>query len=72
MALFKIWMSHVFIKSWMVLILFLILYLDNILPIGNDVRTLSSVRVLLPTQFSMKDMGEVIYVLCIKLLRNGK
>ena len=50
-------------------VVFLILYVDDIL-IGNDVGTLSSVKVWLSTQFDMKDLGEASHVLGIRLLRD--
>ena len=49
---------------------FLILYVDDILLIGNDVRTISSVKVWLSAQFNMKDLGEASHILGIKLLRD--
>ena len=51
---------------------FLVLYVDDILLIGNDVGTMSSIKVWLSSQFSMKDMGEASYILGIKLLRDRK
>ena len=51
---------------------FLILYVDDILFIGNDVATLSSVKVWLAKQFDMKDLGEASYVLGIQLFRDRK
>jgi hypothetical protein len=45
---------------------FLVLYVDDILLIRNDVRTLSSIKVWLSSQFRMKDMGETSYILGIK------
>ena len=50
------------------MMVFLILYVDDILLIGNDVGTLSSVKVWLSTQFDMKDLGEVSHILRIKLM----
>ena len=47
---------------------FLILYVDNILLIGNYFETLSKVKIQLATQFQMKDLGEVQYVLGIKII----
>ena len=44
--------------------------MDDILLIGNDVGTLSSVKVWLSTQFDMKDLGEASHILGIKLMRN--
>ena len=49
---------------------FLVLYVDDILLIGNDVGTLSSVKVWLPAQFDMKDLGEASHILGIKLMRD--
>jgi hypothetical protein len=51
---------------------FLVLYVDDILLIGNDVGTLSAVRIWLSKQFDMKDLGEASYILGIKLLRDRK
>ena len=50
-------------------VVFLILYIDNILLIRNDVGTLSSVKVWLSAQFDMKDLGEASHILGIKLLK---
>jgi hypothetical protein len=49
---------------------FLVLYVDDILPIGNDVRMLNSVKEYLNKNFSMRDMGEAAYVLGIKIYRD--
>ena len=49
---------------------FLILYVDDILLIKNDVGTLLSVKVWLSGQFDMKDLGEASHILGIKLLRD--
>ena len=46
--------------------------MDDILLIGNDVATLSSVKVWLAKQFDMKDLGEASYVLGIQLFRDRK
>ena len=51
-------------------VVFLILYVDYILLIGNDVGTLSSIKVWLSAQFNMKDLGEASHILGIKLLRD--
>jgi hypothetical protein len=48
---------------------FLVLYVDDILLIGNDVQMLNSVKEYLNSKFSMKDMGEAAYVLGIKIYR---
>lgn len=44
---------------------FLILYVDDILLMGNDVGTLSSVKLWLTEQFNIKDLGKASYVLGI-------
>ena len=51
---------------------FLVLYVDDILLIENDVGALSSVKIWLSNQFDMKDLGEASYILEIKLLRDRK
>ena len=51
-------------------VVFLVLYVDDILLIENDVGTLSSVKVWLSAQFDMKDLGEASHILGIKLLRD--
>ena len=54
------------------MVIFLILYVDDILLIGNNVGILSSVQVWLSTQFDMKDLGEADHILGIKLLQDRK
>ncbi|KAK8685906.1 hypothetical protein V6N13_124938 [Hibiscus sabdariffa] len=49
---------------------FLILYVDDILIIGNDIPTLESVKAWLSSCFSMKDLGEVAYILGVKIYRD--
>jgi hypothetical protein len=49
---------------------FLVLYVDDILLIGNVVKMLKSVKEYLNSNFSMKDMGEAAYVLRIKIYRD--
>ena len=49
---------------------FLVLYVDDILLIGNDVKLLESVKDYLNSKFSMKDLGEAAYVLGIKIYRD--
>ncbi|KAL0463091.1 UNVERIFIED_CONTAM: hypothetical protein Slati_0196700 [Sesamum latifolium] len=46
---------------------YLVLYVDDILLIGNDVKMLRDIKAWLSTQFSMKDMGEASYILGIKI-----
>ena len=50
----------------------MILYVDDILLIGNDVGLLSSVKIWLSTLFQMKDLGEVQYILGIKVFKDQK
>ena len=51
-------------------IVFLVLYVDDILLIGNDVPTLQSVKSWLGKCFSMKDLGEAAYIIGIKIYRD--
>ena len=53
-------------------VVFLVLYVDDILLIGNNIEVLSSVKGWLQKQFDMKDLGEANYILGIKLLRDRK
>ena len=53
-------------------VVFLILYADDILLIGNNFEMLSKVKIQLATQFQMKDLGETQYVLGIKIIRDRK
>jgi Reverse transcriptase (RNA-dependent DNA polymerase) len=52
------------------IIVFLILYVDDILLIGNDIFTLDEVKSSLKKIFPMKDLGETVYLLCIKIYRD--
>ena len=54
------------------IVVFRILYVDDIFLIGNDFEMLSKVKIQLATQFQMKDLGEVQYVLGIKIIRDKK
>ena len=49
---------------------FLILYVDDILLIGNDIPMLESVKTSLKNSFSMKDLGEAAYIVGIKISRD--
>jgi len=49
---------------------FLILYVDDILLIGNNIPMLESVKTSLKNSFSMKDLGEAAYILGIKIYRD--
>ena len=49
---------------------FLILYVDDILLIGNDIPMLNSIKTSLKNSFSMKDLGEAAYILGIKIYRD--
>ena len=49
---------------------FLILYVDDILLIGNDTEFLDSIKGYLNKNFSMKDLGEAAYILDIKIYKD--
>ncbi|KAL0391304.1 UNVERIFIED_CONTAM: Copia protein, partial [Sesamum latifolium] len=49
---------------------YLVLYVDDILFIGNDVKMLGDIKAWLSMQFSMKDMGEASYIIGIKIYRD--
>ena len=48
----------------------LILYVDDILLMGNDIKFLESIKAYLNKCFSMKDLGEAAYILGIKIYRD--
>ncbi|KAK6115898.1 hypothetical protein DH2020_008167 [Rehmannia glutinosa] len=51
---------------------FLVLYVDDIMLIGNDIGMLTSAKYWLAQQFDMKDLGEASYVLGIRIFRDRK
>ena len=50
--------------------MFLVLYVDDILLIGNDIPSLQNIKSWLRNCFSMKDLGEAAYILGIKIYRD--
>ncbi|XP_071704731.1 uncharacterized protein [Rutidosis leptorrhynchoides] len=52
------------------IVVFLILYVDDILLIGNDIPTLQKVKSWLGKCFQMKDLGDAAYILGIKIHRD--
>ena len=53
-------------------VIFLVLYVDDVLLIGNDVGITSLVKIWLSSQFDVKDLREANYILGIKLWRVRK
>ena len=51
-------------------VVFLVLYVDDILLIGNDIPMLTTVKIWLSKEFSMKDLGEASFILGIKVYRD--
>jgi hypothetical protein len=51
-------------------VVFLVLYVDEILLIRNDVIMMEAVKSSLRKSFSMKDLGEVVCILGIKIYRD--
>ena len=49
---------------------FIVLHVDDILLRGNDVSILQSFKICLFKNFSIKDLGEVTYILGIKIYRD--
>nr|GEY14091.1 retrotransposon protein, putative, Ty1-copia subclass [Tanacetum cinerariifolium] len=60
----------VYLKSSGSNITFLILYVDDILIIGNNIPMLQSVKSYLGRCFAMKDLGEAAYILEIKIYKD--
>ena len=53
-------------------VMFLVLYVDDILLIGNNVGVMSLVKIWLSSQFDMKGLVEANFILEIQLWRNHK
>ena len=53
-------------------VMFLMIYVDDILLIRNDVRIMSSIKIWLSSQFDIKDLGEANFILGIKLWQDHK
>jgi hypothetical protein len=51
-------------------VVFLVLYVDDILLIGNDIPMMEVIKSSLRKNFSMKDLGEAAYILGIKIYRD--
>ena len=51
-------------------VIFLILYVDDILIMGNDIPAMTSVKIWLHGCFSMKDLGDATYILGIRIYRD--
>ncbi|KAI3505789.1 hypothetical protein L1887_28040 [Cichorium endivia] len=64
--------SCVYVKASGSIVTFLVLYVDDILLMGNDISTLQDVKAWLGKCFAMKDLGEVAYILGIRILRDRK
>jgi hypothetical protein len=51
-------------------VVFLVLYVDDILLIKNDIPMMEAAKSSLRKSFSMKDLGEAVYILGIKIYRD--
>ncbi|GJW85249.1 retrotransposon protein, putative, ty1-copia subclass [Tanacetum coccineum] len=60
----------VYMKASGSYVTFLILYVDDILIMGNNIPMLQDVKSYLGRCFSMKDLGEAAYILGIKIYRD--
>nr|GEY31549.1 retrotransposon protein, putative, Ty1-copia subclass [Tanacetum cinerariifolium] len=62
--------SCIYVKVSGSVVVFLVLYVDDILLIGNNIPTLQSVKDWLGKCFAMKDLGDAAYILGIKIYRD--
>ncbi|GJY73221.1 retrotransposon protein, putative, ty1-copia subclass [Tanacetum coccineum] len=62
--------SCVYVKDSGSYVTFLILYVDDILIMGNNIPMLQDVKSYLGRCFAMKDLGEAAYILGIKIYRD--
>nr|GEV07759.1 hypothetical protein [Tanacetum cinerariifolium] len=60
----------VYVKASGSYVTFLILYVDDILIMGNNISMLQDVKSYLRRCFAMKDLGEAAYILGIKICRD--
>ena len=52
------------------MVVFLILYMDDILLIENDIPALQGIKVWLLSQFSIKNLGEASFIFGMKIYRD--
>ena len=50
-------------------VIFLVLYMDDILFIGNDIPAMQGIKVWLSSQFSMNNLGKASYILGMRIYR---
>ena len=64
--------EETYIYKWAIdsVVIFFVLYVDDILLLRNDIPTLQSVKLWLSSQFSMKDLREIFYILGMKIYRD--
>ncbi|KAJ9542264.1 hypothetical protein OSB04_028770 [Centaurea solstitialis] len=62
--------SCVYVKASGSNVVFLVLYVDDILLIGNNVSMLQDVNIWLGKCFAMKDLGNATYILGIRIYRD--
>ncbi|GKE87815.1 retrotransposon protein, putative, ty1-copia subclass [Tanacetum coccineum] len=62
--------SFIYVKVNGSVVVFLVLYVDDILLIGNDIRTSHSVKDWLGKCFAMKDLGDAACILGTKIYRD--
>ncbi|GJY23608.1 retrotransposon protein, putative, ty1-copia subclass [Tanacetum coccineum] len=62
--------SCIYVKVSGSVVVFVVLYVDDILLIGNDIPTLQSVKDWLGKCFAMKYLGDATYILGIKIYRD--
>ena len=60
----------VYVKKTNVGIMFLTLYVDNILLAGNDMKMIKTTKKWLSSVFEMKDLGEAKYVIGVEITQN--
>nr|GEV77416.1 hypothetical protein [Tanacetum cinerariifolium] len=62
--------SCIYVKVSESVVVFLVLYVDDILLIGKDIPTLQSIKDWLGKRFAMKDLEDTSYILGIKIYRD--
>ena len=51
-------------------VVYLVLYVDDMLLVGNDKEIIQDLKTQLSSKFDMKDLGAANYILCMEIKRD--
>ena len=61
----------IYFKSWNNLHVIISLYMDNMLIFGSNMHVINETKNMLKSHFDMKDLGEVSFILGMKIIKTG-